>query len=121
MHRWPDGSLVRVKNTFVQTDPGVTTSQVLGHDNIDPAVVYFMYSWAPIGASACNASATYRYGIGNEIQRDDVGRYHIDLDTTNSANSLRVRVIWEWEWRSTGTGQSVDTGLFEVYPTPFIT
>lgn len=118
MKRFKDGGLVQVRNTFVENDPDASQAQVLGRDNIDPDQVFFMFSLTPQGASAQSGSATFQYNVGNEIVRDDVGRYHINLSTTGWTSGGMATYV-AWKWKAEGNGQSVDEGEFLVEPTAF--
>jgi hypothetical protein len=49
----------------------------------------------------------YVYGTDAEIVRDDLGKYHADIDANQSG-------AWRYRWWSTGTGQASEERQFQV-------
>jgi hypothetical protein len=50
------------------------------------------------------------YGTDVEAVRDELGKYRIDIDTTNTAGTYKWRIV------ATGTGQNAEQGEFYVQP-----
>lgn len=86
------GTLVRVRAPF----------KVAGDDSaIDPDAVMLSVR-TPLGAVA-----TYTYGEDAQIERDDTGIYHAEIDAS-------VAGAWHYRWWSTGNGQAAEEKRFTV-------
>ena len=85
------GTLVRVSGAF----------RDVSNAAIDPSTVKFKWKRPDTGVVT-----TYTYGIDNQLVKDSVGNYHVDV-------SADVQGDWLYRWESTGTGQAaVDSAFF---------
>jgi len=70
-------------------------------DAIDPSVVIFAFK-DPAGAKT-----TYTYGTNNELVKDSVGNYHVNVSVDSAGT-------WYYRWSSTGEGQAAEEDQFVV-------
>lgn len=70
---------------------------------VDPPALVFKYL-KPDAASV----VALQYGVNAEVVRDDIGKYHVDVDTTNAPGMWRYRV------ESLGTFQGAEQFKFRV-------
>ena len=73
---------------------------------IDPTAVLFKVT------NPAGTPTTYTYGEDDELVKDSVGNYHVDVDA-NAAG------VWRYRFYSTGTGQAAEEGMFIVEESAF--
>lgn len=89
------GSLVRVSNVFkdvagAPADPETVNVEINKPDR---------------------TSQTYVHGTDEEVVKDGVGQYHMDVNADQPGE-------WSYRWFSTGAGQAVDVDSFLVWEVP---
>jgi len=90
---YDDGDVVHVTGTF--TDEGGAPQ--------DPAAVFAQFRFGS------GATTTKQYGVDTELEKDSVGNYSIDIDTTGHGGQLCF-----YRFYSTGSGQAAEQGRFYV-------
>jgi hypothetical protein len=73
---------------------------------VDPANVYCQVK--PLSST----TTTYTYGVDDELVRDSVGNYHLDIDCNAVGN-------WYYAWYATGDGQAADESYIIVDSSEF--
>lgn len=80
----------------------------------DPDVVVFLFQ---VDGSE---PVQYTYGTDEEVVRDGVGLYHVDLDTTPFTPPTTDPFRVTYEWASSGAPQVTDAGSFMVEQPPLV-
>jgi hypothetical protein len=93
------GSVVTVAVVFVS---------IGSNDPVDPSTVTALIKH-PTGAVD-----TYVYGVDEELVRDSVGRYHVDVTIPINESS-----IWYYRFEGTGTNAAPGEASFEALPSNF--
>ena len=96
MNNYYKGNLIRLSATFSNS----------AGTSIDPTAV-FVDVTNPAGTKT-----TYTYGVDEEVIKDDVGDYHIDISATSGGE-------WLYRWYSTGTGQAAEEYAFYITDSQF--
>ena len=92
------GQLVTVLGVFTQrTDPHDPASGV----PVDPATVAIEVT------DPSSVETTWVFGTDPEVENDDVGKYHANVDVDAAGT-------WRYRWVSTGNGQAAGRGRFIV-------
>lgn len=99
---FPVGSLVRVEMEF--------ESKVTG-ELADPTTIR-VRTLAPAVPPAAAVQTDYVFGMGGEIVKDDVGKYHFDLDCDTAG-------VWIVRGEGEGEAQAAREIAINVLPTTF--